>query len=85
MSTETEKKPNWILRIIIAAAIIGAAIWLVNVMSTSEIEIGGAKKNYIRNHPGFMLQEDAHRNMAFTLYHAYQTPNWRLLTSKPNN
>ncbi|MDI9858696.1 MULTISPECIES: hypothetical protein [Flectobacillus] len=41
MSTETEKKPNWILRIIIAAAIIGAAIWLVNVMSTSEIEIGG--------------------------------------------
>jgi hypothetical protein len=39
-----------------------------------EIEIGGPKKNYIRNHPGFLLQEDAHRNMAFTLYHAYQTP-----------
>jgi len=39
-----------------------------------EIEVGGSKKNYIRNHPGFMLQEDAHRNMAFTLYHAYQTP-----------
>lgn len=39
-----------------------------------EIEIGGPKKNYIRNHPGFMLQEDAHRNMAFTLYHAFSTP-----------
>ena len=44
-----------------------------------EIEIGGAKKNYIRNHPGFMLQEDAHRNMAFTLYHAYQTPKLEIV------
>jgi hypothetical protein len=40
-----------------------------------DIEIGGPKKNYVRNHPGFMLEEDAHRNMAFTLYHADQTPN----------
>lgn len=47
-----------------------------------EIEIGGAKKNYIRNHPGFMLQEDAHRNMAFTLYHAYQTPKLEILDIK---
>lgn len=39
-----------------------------------DIEIGGSKKNYIRNHPGFLLEEEAHRNMAFTLYHAYQTP-----------
>ncbi|WP_234735155.1 M14 family metallopeptidase [Tellurirhabdus bombi] len=39
-----------------------------------DIEIGGSKKNYVRNHPGFMLEEDAHRNMAFTLYHANQTP-----------
>jgi hypothetical protein len=39
-----------------------------------EIEVGGPKKNYIRNHPGFLLEEEAHRNMAFTLYHAYQTP-----------
>ncbi len=43
-----------------------------------EIEIGGPKKNYIRNHPGFMLEEEAHRNMAFTLYHAYQTPKLEL-------
>ncbi|WP_128547997.1 M14 family metallopeptidase [Larkinella soli] len=39
-----------------------------------DIEIGGPKKNYVRNHPGFMLEEDAHRNMSFTLYHAHQTP-----------
>ena len=38
------------------------------------IEIGGPKKNYVRNHPGFLLEEDAHRNMAFTLYHAHQMP-----------
>jgi hypothetical protein len=39
-----------------------------------DIEIGGPKKNYIRNTPGFLMEEDAHRNMAFTLFHAYQTP-----------
>jgi hypothetical protein len=39
-----------------------------------DIEIGGPKKNYIRNHPGFMLEEDAHRNMAFTLFHADNMP-----------
>ena len=25
--------------------------------------------------PGFMLEEELHRNMAFTLYHAYQMPH----------
>ncbi len=39
-----------------------------------EIEVGGFKKNFGRVHPGFMLEQDAHRNMAFTLYHAYHTP-----------
>ena len=38
------------------------------------IEIGGSKKNYIRNTPGFMLEEEGHRNMAFTILHAYHTP-----------
>jgi hypothetical protein len=38
------------------------------------IEIGGPKKNYVRNHPGFLLEQDAHRNMAFTLFHAHQMP-----------
>lgn len=39
-----------------------------------KIEIGGPKKNYGRADPGFLLESDAHRNMAFTIYHAYQTP-----------
>jgi hypothetical protein len=38
------------------------------------IEIGGFKKNFTRMHPGFLLESDAHRNMAFTVYHAYHTP-----------
>jgi hypothetical protein len=38
------------------------------------IEIGGFKKNFGRAHPGFLLEQDAHRNMAFTIYHGYQTP-----------
>lgn len=39
-----------------------------------EIEIGGFKKSFGRVHPGFLLESDAHRNMSFTLYHAYHTP-----------
>lgn len=39
-----------------------------------KIEIGGNRRNYRRNNPGFLLETDAHRNMAFTLYHAFQTP-----------
>jgi len=43
------------------------------------IEIGGFKKNFGRAHPGFLLEQDAHRNMAFTIYHAYQTPKLSVL------
>jgi hypothetical protein len=39
-----------------------------------DIEIGGFKKSFGRLHPGFLLESDAHRNMSFTLYHAYHTP-----------
>jgi hypothetical protein len=39
------------------------------------IQVGGFKKNFGRINPGFMLEQDAHRNMAFTLHHAWQTPN----------
>lgn len=39
-----------------------------------EIEIGGFRKNYTRANPGFLLEQDAHRNMAFTIYHAYHMP-----------
>ena len=43
------------------------------------IEIGGFKKNFSRAHPGFLLEQDAHRNMAFTIYHAYHTPKLSML------
>lgn len=38
------------------------------------IEIGGVKKQYTRAIPGFLLAEEAHRNMAFTLYQADEMP-----------
>jgi hypothetical protein len=40
------------------------------------IEIGGFKKNSpSRLHPGFLFEGDAHRNAAFVIYHAYNTPH----------
>jgi hypothetical protein len=39
-----------------------------------EIEIGGFSKNFGRLHPGFMIETDAHRNAAFCIYNAYQSP-----------
>jgi hypothetical protein len=39
-----------------------------------EIEVGGFNKNFGRIHPGFMLETDAHRNAAFCIYNAYQSP-----------
>ncbi|NQU21809.1 MAG: peptidase M14 [Candidatus Nealsonbacteria bacterium] len=39
-----------------------------------KIEVGGFKKNWGRQPPSFLLEEECHRNMAFTLYHADQLP-----------
>ena len=39
-----------------------------------KVEVGGFSKKFGRLHPGFMLETDAHRNMAFVLYNAWQTP-----------
>ncbi len=39
-----------------------------------KIEVGGAKKNWIRQPPSFLLEEECHRNMAFSLYQADQMP-----------
>lgn len=50
-----------------------------------EIEIGGFRKNFGRATPGFMLEEELHRNMAFTLYHAYQMPNLSISDVKEKN
>jgi len=39
-----------------------------------EVELGGFSKMYGRLHPGFMIETDAHRNAAFCIYNAYQSP-----------
>jgi hypothetical protein len=38
------------------------------------IEIGGTPKNWGRTPPSFLLEEELHRNMAFTLFHAHMMP-----------
>jgi hypothetical protein len=42
------------------------------------IEIGGRKKEWGRTPPSFLLEEELHRNMAFTLYHAGTMPKLRI-------
>jgi hypothetical protein len=42
------------------------------------IEVGGFKKNWIRQPPSFLLEEECHRNMAFSLHHADQMPLVRI-------
>jgi hypothetical protein len=39
-----------------------------------DIEIGGVKKAWTRTAPSFLLEDLCHRNMAFTLFHAYHLP-----------
>jgi hypothetical protein len=39
-----------------------------------KIDIGGFKKQFGRMPPSFLLEEECHRNMAFTLLHASQLP-----------
>jgi hypothetical protein len=39
-----------------------------------KIEVGGVKKSFSRQPPSFLLEEECHRNMAFTLFHADQLP-----------
>ncbi len=46
------------------------------------IEIGGFKKNFGRATPGFLLESEGHRNMAFTIFHAYHTPKLEVFEIK---
>jgi hypothetical protein len=43
-----------------------------------KIEIGGTRKNWSRTPTSFLLEEECHRNMAYTLYHADQMPRLRI-------
>ncbi|GMQ25934.1 M14 family metallopeptidase [Algoriphagus sp. oki45] len=46
------------------------------------VEIGGFKKTFGRAHPGFLLEQDAHRNAAFTIFHGYHTPKLSVMDVK---
>jgi len=50
-----------------------------------KIQIGGFKKNYIRNNPGFLLEQELHRLTAFTLFHAYHTPKLEIVELTTND
>ena len=53
----------------------GAVKWQsFNHPTYGTIEIGGYKKEWGRTPPSFLLEEECHRNMAFTLFHASQMP-----------
>jgi hypothetical protein len=53
----------------------GFAEWKeVDHPTYGKVEVGGVKKNWGRQPPSFMLEEECHRNMAFTLWHADQMP-----------
>ena len=47
-----------------------------------DIEIGGIKKNFLRQTVGFVLEEEAHRNMAWVMSIAGQLPKLVLSNSK---
>jgi hypothetical protein len=49
------------------------------------IQVGGFKKNYIRNNPGFLLEQELHRLTAFTLFHAYHTPKLEIVELTAND
>lgn len=42
-----------------------------------QVLIGGGSKWWSRNPPPFMIEEEAHRNFAFTVFHAEQMPELR--------
>lgn len=50
-----------------------------------KIEIGGRKKEWGRVPPSFLLEEELHRNMAFTLYHADMMPMLEISEIKVEN
>jgi hypothetical protein len=43
-----------------------------------KVELGGYKKSFGRQPPAFLIQEELHRNMVFTLYHSAQLPRIRV-------
>ena len=50
----------------------------VNHPQYGKIEVGGLRKNWVRQPPAFLLEEECHRNAAFTLYHADELPQVKI-------
>jgi hypothetical protein len=50
-----------------------------------DIEIGGIKKAWTRTAPSFLLEDMCHRNMAFTLFHAYHLPLLKINSQEVKN
>jgi hypothetical protein len=50
-----------------------------------DIEIGGIKKAWTRTAPSFLIEDMCHRNMAFTLFHAYHLPLLSIKEQKVTN
>ena len=50
-----------------------------------EIEIGGIKKAWTRTAPSFLIEDMCHRNMAFTLFHAYHLPVLKISSQEIKN
>jgi zinc carboxypeptidase len=50
-----------------------------------KIEIGGTRKNWSRTPTSFLLEDECHRNMAYTLYHADQMPRIQISEVKVEN
>lgn len=50
-----------------------------------DIEIGGVKKAWTRTAPSFIIEDMCHRNMAFTLFHAYHLPVLRIDSTHVQN
>jgi hypothetical protein len=50
-----------------------------------EIEIGGIKKAWTRTAPSFLIEDMCHRNMAFTLFHAYHLPVIKINSQEVTN
>ena len=49
-----------------------------------EVELGGFSKMFGRLHPGFILENDSHRNAAFCIYNSYQSPKLEITNLKVN-
>lgn len=53
----------------------GVAPWReVTHPTYGKVEVGGLRKEWVRQPPSFLLEEELHRNMAFTMYHADEMP-----------